>query len=374
MAAYFRALFTRTSFRLCLVLWSFGYALVEISATIQGRDTNLLMPLACVPLLALGIVLSLCLDGIARRGPQQPFLKWPTLAAGTMIAGMVQTASDFFWNKLLALTVFPSWQEWALHTNTSRLFVVLMLYTWTLALSLALVLASRSSDMAKLNEARATAFEMAASRAEAAALRLQLNPHFLFNTLNGIASLVVRKQGEEAEDMIGRLADFLRSSLAADPNALIPLRNELTTISAYLHIEQARLGDRLRLVTAIGEEVLEVPVPNFLLQPVIENAVKHGVAPYAKGGTIRLSAVRLDGSLVISVVNIQAERSRRERQADMDNRLRAGAGIGLANTRQRLHALYGHRAWVAANPREDGYSCEIGLPWPLAIPSMVAAE
>ena len=360
MKAALGRLFAQTAFRLVLVLWTFGYLLVELAATLQGRNAVGLMFLASVPLLAIGVGQSLALNRLLDRFGDRPAIKWLAVAAAVVAAGWIQTWIDLLWIRTLALTVFPVWQEFALNFSVQRIITVNLLYTWTFALCVALIWSARTSDIARLNEARAAAFETAASRAEAAALRLQLNPHFLFNTLNGIASLVVRHKDEQAEEMIGRLADFLRSSLASDPAALIPLRQELATVRAYLDIEEARFGDRLRVAWQVDDDALDAEVPNFLLQPPVENAIKHGVAPARRPVEIAVAARRDDGRLVLSVTN--GDPGGRTRGAP---RRREGGdrhGLGLANTRQRLDTVYGGAASLEAGPADGGWRCEIRLP------------
>jgi signal transduction histidine kinase len=362
MVAWFRSLFSRTPVRLSFVLWLFGYLLVDIGAHAMGRAGLGVTLLADSPLLVLGVTLSLLVGSILDRwDDRSPVLKWSAIAVALIVAGAVLTLADYLWLKALALTIFPSW-VWALKTDPGRLMQIYILYGWTLALSLALIWAARSSDVAKLNEARAAAFEAAASRAEAAALRLQLNPHFLFNTLNGIASLVVHRKSAQAEEMIGRLADFLRSSLAADPNALIPLSQELATVRSYLHIEEARFGDRMQVGYDIAPGTPDVPVPNFLLQPLIENAVKFGLGrSRGRAGSIEVSAKLEEGLLLLTVVNRDLGAEGKAKRKESSSAAPA-TGLGLANTRQRLQGLYGERAWVDATTLEDGFCCRIGLP------------
>ena len=370
-----RTLFASLSFRLCLVVWSFGYILVDLSAMAQGRSAPGVMFLTNLPLLALGVALSLGLSQLMRRtAAQHALVRWAVLALAIVAAGVVQTAVDHYWLSALALTVLPSWKTWALNADPRSLSIVYMLYTWTLALSAALIWSVRANDAAKLNEARAAAFESAALRAEAAALRLQLNPHFLFNTLNGIASLVVGGRKQQAEEMIGRLADFLRSSLAADPTALIPLSQELTTVRSYLHIEEARFGDRMQVLYALEGDTMNVSVPNFLLQPLIENAVKYGVSKARKGAIIEVSAAMRDGYLVLAVENREFGAESRVDPGEQGGP-RPSYGLGLANTRRRLKSLYGDRAWVATHTLPRGYYCEVGLPAAVeaAQPVVVAA-
>lgn len=358
-----RQILRGTALRLCAVLWTFGYILVEVTAEIEGRSAWGLMFLANVPLLCLGIVQSVGLGLLFDRLEHRPgWQRWLVVSIAGAVAGVVQTAADDVWLRLVALTLIPSWQSWAVEFQPQRLALILILYTWTMFLSIALLWAARTADSARMNAARAAAFEAAASRAEAAALRLQLNPHFLFNTLNGIASLVVRNRQDQAEEMIGRLADFLRSSLASNPTALVPLEQELATIRAYLTIEEARFGDRLQIDIAVEPALRQLEVPNFILQPLVENAIKHGAAQVRGPVTIAIAARAAEGGAVLSVVN----RAGRVRGAPLSSERpvegEVRRGIGLSNTRQRLTGQYGDRAWLECRPLADGYRAEIGLP------------
>ena len=203
-------------------------------------------------------------------------------------------------------------------------------------------------------EAEAARAEADAARAEAAALRLQLNPHFLFNTLNSISSLVALDRKEEAEQMIQSLGEFLRASLHADPMADVTLSEEIETIDAYLEIESARFGERLAIEIDIAPGASEAPVPNFILQPLVENAIKHGVAAVKGPATLTVSAREADGALVLAVVNT------RDPDGAADDR--SGTGIGLANIRQRLAIRYAGRAALESGPIADGWRAEIRLP------------
>ena len=239
-----------TALRVSMVVWTFGYLLVSITAASQNRSEFVEMLVASTPLWLLGLAQSTLLGVVFERLFSLSLIqRWALAVSAALLAGLVQTAADLFWLRLLASVLRPEW-VWAFSLDPQRVMIVFMLYTWSMLMLLGLNWAARSGDIAKLNEARAAAFEAAATRAEIAALRWQLNPHFLFNTLNGIASLVVRGQQERAEDMIERLAQFLRSSLASNPTDLVPLEQEMATIRAYLHIEEARFEDRATLEPA----------------------------------------------------------------------------------------------------------------------------
>lgn len=357
-----------TALRLSAVLWGFGYVLVEVAAAAMGRSSPGQMLLANLPLLALGIAQSVGLGWLLDRLNGRPrFLRWPLMVLAGLFAGLVQTTADDMWLRLLALTVMPDWRDWAVPWQPQRLFLVFMLYTWTMFLNIALLWAVRSADRARLNEARAAAFEAAALRAEAAALRLQLNPHFLFNTLNGISSLVVRRRHDEAEDMIGRLADFLRASLAADATALVPLQQEIETVSAYLDVEAARFGDRLSTEVTVPPELADLRVPNFILQPLVENAIKHGAAKTRQMTTITIGGRAEGDQAILSVVNRAPGGPLADSAGSGDRTAPARQGIGLSNTRQRLAVHYGEAAWLERRPLADGCRVEIGIPLAAAL-------
>ena len=169
-------------------------------------------------------------------------------------------------------------------------------------------------------------------------LRYQLNPHFLFNTLNSVASLVSAERTEDAKTMLSRLGDFLRYSLDAGEDMLIPLDKEFWALSQYLMIEQVRFSDRMTLKLDVPANLESLLVPNMLLQPLAENAIKYAIAPSESGGTIRISAQLKDSRLVLSVEDSGSERL--GVSSDTLELSESGAGIGLRNTRERLKNLF----------------------------------
>jgi two-component system LytT family sensor kinase len=176
---------------------------------------------------------------------------------------------------------------------------------------------------------RALRAESLAHAARLDALRWQLNPHFLFNALNAISTLVVDDRREDATRMIARLGDLLRTTLAGSGAADVPLAEELDLVQRYLDIEQVRLSDRLSLRTDVDGEARQALVPSLLLQPIVENAVRHAIAPREAGGTIVISAHRANGRLCVSVEDDGPGMPAQEAQ-----------GIGLSNTRERLRHRY----------------------------------
>ena len=182
-------------------------------------------------------------------------------------------------------------------------------------------------DKERLHAAEATARE-----AQLLALRYQLQPHFLFNTLNAISSLIVGNEPKQATRMISRLGDLLRSTLDEPDRHFVPLADELTVVREYLSIEEIRFGPRLQLIFNVAPATLAVAIPRFIVQPLVENAIRHGIAYLPTGGTIRMQTRFVGEKLEIRIEN------------DMhptQNAAPDASGLGLSNTRARLAQIYG---------------------------------
>lgn len=187
------------------------------------------------------------------------------------------------------------------------------------------------------------------------ALRMQLNPHFLFNTLNAIATLVHRDP-HAADEMIACLSDFLRLTLSSQNSPQTPLRTELEFARRYLDIEKVRFGDRLEVHEDISPECLGEPIPTLVLQPLLENSIRHGIERSEDNGRIDLSARQEGGQIVLRIGNTGPEFDPR---ADGSR----GTGVGLANTRARLRELHGDAAsLLLAHRPGGGLDVEIRLP------------
>ena len=198
--------------------------------------------------------------------------------------------------------------------------------------------------------------ESQASTAQLAMLRYQLNPHFLFNTLNSISTLVLLKQTERANAMLSRLSSFLRYTLANEPTAQVTLVQEVETLKLYLEIEKMRFEDRLRPHFKIDGETIGVRLPSLLLQPLIENAIKYAVTPAENGADIWITAKREGRAVRIEV----ADSGPGEGGAPIDAQ---STGLGLANIQDRLAQAYGpaHGYWTRANEK-GGFSVIIEIP------------
>jgi len=200
-------------------------------------------------------------------------------------------------------------------------------------------------------EARVLQASMLAREAELRALKAQVNPHFLFNSLNSISALT-GSDPTRAREMCILLGDFLRRTLGLGERSAIPLREELSLIHAFLAVEKIRFGPRLQMEETVDPQTLGTNVPPLLLQPLVENAVAHGIANLVDGGCIRLSVALRDGGLSIVVENT----------FDPEAPLRRRNGVGLANVRQRLEARYGTRAKFGAGA--NGTTFRVALEFP----------
>ena len=202
--------------------------------------------------------------------------------------------------------------------------------------------------------------ESAAREAQLKLLRYQLNPHFLFNTLNSIASLVSMKRSEDAQSMIAELSTFLRFSLESDRNITIPLRDEIEALDLYLRIEQVRFSDRLVVEQDIDPRALPVQVPSLLLQPLVENSIKHAVGRAEEGGHILITAKLMDHALVLSVEDSgSGDDVKHPELSDLSET----SGFGLRSTAERLENLYGDGFSLnASTSRLGGLKLALHLP------------
>ncbi|MBY4599866.1 histidine kinase [bacterium BD-1] len=198
-----------------------------------------------------------------------------------------------------------------------------------------------------------------AHEAQLKMLRYQLNPHFLFNTLNAISTLVLDRSNDVANQMVQGLSAFLRHSLDSDPMQRVTLKQELDALNLYLGIEKMRFGDRLVVETRIAPECYSALLPSMLLQPLVENSIKHAVARMVEGGRLVISAERRDGQLLLRV----ADNGPGCKDLPAGGAQGNGNGVGLANTRERLRVLYGDAQSVQARNRASG-----GLEVTLALP------
>jgi len=184
-----------------------------------------------------------------------------------------------------------------------------------------------------------------------------LNPHFLFNTLNAISTLILEQDTDGANRMVTRLSSFLRYSLDNDPMQRIALKQEIEALKLYLDIEKVRFEERLRLDIDIAPEAQTALIPSLLLQPLVENAIKHGIAQSEAGGCLRIAARVFAGELLIELADDGPG------VALVDGEIPSARGVGLRNTRERLHELYGGRHSLRlGNTVPHGLTVNIRIP------------
>ena len=204
------------------------------------------------------------------------------------------------------------------------------------------------------------ATEMLAKEAQLQALRYQLQPHFLFNTMNAISTLVLNNQPRAATEMIGKLASLLRDTLDAPDIHQVPLSDELAVTEDYLAIETIRFGERLVVHWDIDPDVSDVLVPRLILQPLVENAVRHGISRRQHGGFILIRAHHLGDHLAVIIENESPEESA---PLLLDGVVRAG-GLGLQNVRKRLEQMYGSKGSMHTTTNARGHY-EVALTLPI---------
>lgn len=279
-------------------------------------------------------LLGLFLIWLAERRPIESFAwsQWRIWGLH-LLASVLVAAMGLFLAYLISLMVEAGWEK---PMDTARLwmglprfyrayFHMILLFMWAVV---AAFHGMRIYRKYKAREVEAAQLEARFAEAQNLALRMQLQPHFLFNTLNSISALV-HSNPEGADDMISRLGDFLRMTLDASPDQMVPLRKELAFIRAYLAIEQVRFQSRLRVELEVPSGLQDyLRVPSFILQPLVENALKHGLADRTQGGTLRLRASRDSEYLTLEV------------QDDGEGYQPGPEGVGLGNVRARLGLIY----------------------------------
>jgi len=291
------------------------------------------------------ILWGLCVPAVTALG-ERFRLEWPP-----RVRALLAHLGGFTAATLLLSTVSIALERWldpptgdsfARQLRTSVVFfspLAFITYVATLGIGYAVSYGARSRQLLELKS------EL--QKAQLSALRMQLNPHFLFNTLHTIGALVREDNHRGAVEMIEKLGDVLRHVLRSDAAPETPLREEVAFLRKYLEIEQVRFGDRLRVTWSLDSPSESLAVPQLILQPLVENALRHGLAPRARPGalTIRASVAsdRLELAVADDGVGLPA-----------DFAARCRAGVGLANVRARLIRRYGDAAQLSLAPGVDG--------------------
>jgi LytS/YehU family sensor histidine kinase len=214
-----------------------------------------------------------------------------------------------------------------------------------------LYIAMSYANKVRAAERSAALYRAEAQTAQLRALRYQVNPHFLFNTLNSLSTLVMRQSGDEAERMIMNLSNFFRTSLTTDPTEDVPLDDEIRMQRLYLDIEQVRFPDRLRVAVDVPAELRDAAVPGMILQPIVENAIKYGVAHSIRPVTVTIRARSDEGRLFLTVEDDGAAESA---IASEPAEKPKGHGVGLRNVCDRLAARFGSDATCRYGARAGG--------------------
>jgi hypothetical protein len=284
-------------------------------------------------------------------------VEWPQTArililiATVFAAAVSNTLFDLVYTDWVAANVQSSFNNF--QRTLERGYPSALNYTLVFGVNMAFFQLSFARRRELRQERQLVDARSAAQQAQLAALRYQLNPHFLFNTLNSISALIVTRRNEDAEVMTDKLSSFLRTSLACDPAELVPLEHELSLIEEYLDIEGVRFGERLNVEIDCPPDAGKSLVPGFLVQPLVENAVKHGVAPSRDPVTITVRAEIDDKDLCITVTNDHSG----SRMVGLH-----GTGVGLINIERRLAAVYGKAASLTTERSDDFYTATICIP------------
>ena len=252
---------------------------------------------------------------------------------------------------------------WSVYRGAILFRVTLGLLGYTLLF--AVVMAAEYYERFRERERAAAALSVQLAEARLAALRMQLNPHFLFNTLNTVAMQVRRGENTDAVRMLAGLSDILRHVLEDSPPQEVTVRQELAFIDRYLAIERSRFGDRLRVTVNVEPDALDAMVPNLVLQPLVENAIRHGIGKRAAAGKLDIRVARRGDRLELVV---QDDGPGLDDDSDSVTPATgiplSSGGIGLRNTASRLQALYGAAGqFTLESPGEGGAIARVTLPW-----------
>lgn len=259
------------------------------------------------------------------------------MAVGVALCGAILFPLHLLEEGLAGLYAPPNYPSEQFLDYVSSFGWVLMMWTgYYFALDYAAAMRRQADALARA-QAQATS-------AQLKMLRYQLNPHFLFNSLNAVSTLVLERRNAEAEGMILRLSRFLRHLIDTDPEHLSTLKDEVALQRLYLEIEAERFGERMQVTCEVPEELYDCLVPSLLIQPAIENAIKHGIGQSVGEGRLRIACAQR-GDRLITIV---------EDNGPGPPPAVTGAGLGLRNTRARLHALYGDNASVTLTARPEG--------------------
>jgi len=344
----------RAFWNLQLLGWAAWLGLRGVSGLANGQPFTFLIPqtISAITGFSLTLILSVCYRALINR---RPLLMW---GVSFGLAGLA-TALWAFIDAWVAQIQNPASEA----GFTSLLLGAVYIDATSLGAWSALYFAINYFLQLEEQNDRMLRLEAQAASAQLAMLRYQLNPHFLFNTLNSISTLVLLKQSEPANAMLSRLSAFLRYTLANEPTAQVTLAQEIETLKLYLDIEKMRFEDRLRPHFAIDPAVARARLPSLLLQPLIENAIKYAVTPQEDGADITISA-QLAGQNVRITVSDTGSGLSGETTDPTTGLATESTGVGLANIRDRLAQAFGdQQRFDAQMGAEGGFTVVIEFPF-----------
>ena len=332
-----------------LGLWLSALLVFGLSDLVMGGAWARAVPLWLVGIAVTGVTLSLLLARVINALDRAPRLVgWPVLVIAVGSVAFAQSLLDFAilqWARQITGDPFSGRARFVIGFN-------LLVYLWLFGLYATAVKLQHANTRARRHEKQLLEARAAGDRARLDALRYQVNPHFLFNTLNGLQTLIAADRKSDALAMVQRLSAFLRSSLESEAGDLTPLAAELDALEAYLEIEHARFGDRLEIAIDCPEALRGAQVPHLILQPLVENVMTHVVARVSTTVRIDIGCRAEAGELIIDVVDSGGPRA-----ATAD-----GLGLGLANVRSRLELHFGERGVLACGPAGEGFRARIRQP------------
>lgn len=285
-----------------------------------------------------GFVLSLAITRV-RTGPVSAARGWGILVL--LLLAALGGFSQASFNYVIFHFFAP---EMRAEINATVYLIDTVNWFWVYAAQLGIVFALDYSREAADRERHIAVLDRMAQEAQLRALRYQLNPHFMFNTLNSIATLVGRKDTETAERMIEDLADFLRATLAVDPNEDIPLSRELDLQALYLAIEARRFPDRLRVEMDVTPESARALIPSLITQPLTENVLRHAVAASEERVLLTIIARKVEDELHLTIAN----------SGPNGSSAKPGTRVGLVNVAERLRGRFADRSSFTAGPQPGG--------------------
>ncbi|MBC7497046.1 MAG: histidine kinase [Sphingomonadaceae bacterium] len=359
-----QAILSRVPFRVTMLsvlgFWAVWLTLVTARAAAMGWPDQGGMLLRRCALVALGITLTLlihlALDRLTRRSvPIRASAAFLLAVPATIVFAAVNTLVFYRWFPVPSVAGdLARWDPQAVIVTAIADGLVNWYFFFAAWAAFYLAIGHVAEVRAAERESAAAAAE--SREARLAMLRLQVDPHFLFNALNALSSLVARREAGAAREMIGNLAAFFRAGLGAELTEDIPLADEIELQRLYLAIEQARFGNRLLVEWDMPDELGNVPVPPMILQPLVENAVKYGVARTTQPVRITIAARRTsDDTVVLSVDDTGGIDARMPVPA-------AGTGIGLTNVSSRLATRYGAASLLSAAATSGGWRSAITVP------------